>query len=100
MTTPATIPVRIGVASGDLAYNLTWHDWMNLKNLILVSRAITAAAKGRVDSRGAHYRADFPDSGTLETSAFTRVNLQDGTLVTATEPVQFTRVKPGETLLD
>ena len=90
----------IGVASGDLAYNLTWHDWMNLKNLILVSRAITAAAKGRVDSRGAHYRADFPDSGTLETSAFTRVNLQDGTLVTATEPVQFTRVKPGETLLD
>ena len=90
----------IGVASGDLAYNLTWHDWMNLKNLILVSRAITAAAKGRVDSRGAHYRADFPDSGTLETSAFTRVTLQDGTLVTATEPVKFTRVKPGETLLD
>ena len=90
----------IGVASGDLAYNLTWHDWMNLKNLILMSRAITAAAKGRVDSRGAHYRADFPDSGTLETSAFTRVTLQDGTLVTATEPVKFTRVKPGETLLD
>ena len=90
----------IGVASGDLAYTLTWHDWMNLKNLILVSRAITAAAKGRVDSRGAHYRADFPDSGTLETSAFTRVTLQDGTLVTATEPVKFTRVKPGETLLD
>ena len=90
----------IGVASGDLAYNLTWHDWMNLKNLILVSRAITAAAKGRVDSRGAHYRADFPDSGSLETSAFTRVTLQDGTFVTATEPVQFTRVKPGETLLD
>jgi len=90
----------IGVASGDLAYNLTWHDWMNLKNLILVSRAVTAAAKGRVDSRGAHYRADFPDSGTLETSAFTRVTLQDGTLVTATEPVKFTRVKPGETLLD
>ena len=90
----------IGVASGDLAYNLTWHDWMNLKNLILVSRAITAAAKGRVDSRGAHYRADFPDSGTLETSAFIRVTLQDGTLVTAIEPVKFTRVKPGETLLD
>ncbi|MAF96489.1 MAG: succinate dehydrogenase/fumarate reductase flavoprotein subunit [Rhodospirillaceae bacterium] len=90
----------IGVAVGDLAYNLTWHDWMNLKNLILVSRAITAAAKARVDSRGAHYRSDFPDAGALEASAFTRVTLKDGDLETAAEPVKFTRVKPGETLLD
>ena len=90
----------IGVASDNLSYNLTWHDWMNLKNLILVSRSITAAAKARVDSRGAHFRSDFPDPGALETSAFTRVILKDGELETATEPVRFTRVKPGETLLD
>ena len=89
----------IGVDGGDLAYNLTWHDWMNLKNLILVSHAITAAALARDDSRGAHYRADFPETSDLENSAFTRVRLEDGKIETATEPVIFTRVKPGETLL-
>ena len=90
----------IGVAGGDLAMNLTWHDWLNLKNLILVSRAITAAAQAREDSRGAHWRADHPETSDLETSAFTRVRLEAGEMTTSTKPVQFTRVRPGETLLD
>jgi len=90
----------IGVDGGNLAYNLTWHDWMNLKNLILVSRAITAAALARDDSRGAHFRADFPETRNLETSTFTRVRLVGDEMETTAEPVVFTRVKPGETLLD
>ena len=89
----------IGVASLNPAYNLTWHDWLNLKNLILVSGAITAAALAREGSRGAHWRADFPEPGGLDQSAFTRVVFKDGQMETATEPVAFTRVKPGETLL-
>jgi len=28
----------------DRAFNLTWHDWLNLKSLVAVSRAIAAAA--------------------------------------------------------
>ncbi len=89
-----------GVASDDLAYNLTWHDWMNLKNLVLVSRAITAAAMARDDSRGAHFRSDFPETRGLETSAFTRVRWRDGAISVDTEPVRFSRVKPGQSLLD
>ena len=91
---------RLGVAGDDLAMNLTWHDWLNLKNLILVSRAITAAAQARDDSRGAHWRTDHPETGDLDTSAFTRVRLKAGEMTTSTEPVEFTRVRPGETLLD
>lgn len=92
---------RTGITGTDLAYNLTWHDWLNLKNLILVSKAITAAATARDDSRGAHYRADFPDVRDVENSRYTRVALDDaGAIQMSTEPVQFTRVKPGETLLD
>ena len=90
----------IGVDGSNLAFNLTWHDWMNLKNLILVSRAIAAAACARDDSRGAHFRADYSETGNLETSAFTRVRLKNGEIETTTEPVNFTRVKPGETLLE
>ncbi|MDA1089314.1 MAG: FAD-binding protein [Proteobacteria bacterium] len=93
------IGVDGGIGGDNLAYNLTWHDWINLKNLILVSRAITAAALSRDDSRGAHYRADFPETRNLESSAFTRVRIKDGAITTETQPVNFTRVKPGETLL-
>ncbi|MDD9878365.1 MAG: FAD-binding protein [Magnetovibrio sp.] len=92
--------METGVDAKVLAYNLTWHDWMNLKNLILVSRAIVAAAEAREDSRGAHFREDFPEARDIETSWFTKVTLTGDTITAAREPVRFTRVKPGETLLD
>ncbi len=77
------------------AFNLTWHDWMNLKSLTSVSRTIAAAAAARTDSRGAHFRSDFPETSALEHSAFTSVA---GSKVTM-KPVAFTRVKPGQSLL-
>jgi fumarate reductase flavoprotein subunit len=81
--------------SAERAFNLTWHDWLNLKNLVGVSRAITAAAAARRDSRGAHFRSDFPESGALEQSTFT--SIQNG--IVTMKPVAFTRVSPGQTLL-
>jgi fumarate reductase flavoprotein subunit len=77
------------------AFNLTWHDWLNLKSLVAVSRAIATAAAARRDSRGAHFRSDFPECGALEKSAFT--SIQNG--VVSMKPVAFTRVAPGQTLL-
>ena len=54
-----------GLADGDRTFNLTWHDWLNLESLIDVSRVIARAALAREDSRGAHFREDFPrDRGT------------------------------------
>jgi fumarate reductase flavoprotein subunit len=81
---------------GPRAFNLTWHDWLNLGSLLEVSRAITAAALGREDSRGAHFREDFPQTGPLEGSTYTSVS---GDLVIRMKPVAFTRVRPGESLL-
>jgi fumarate reductase flavoprotein subunit len=88
-----------GVESGDLAFNLTWHDWLNLKSLILVSKSIRCAAMAREDSRGAHFRTDFPDVRDLENSRYTCVTWQDGRFAITNKPVVFNRVKPGETLL-
>lgn len=91
--------LELGVAGGNLAFNLTWHDWLNLKSLIDISKVITEAALMRENSRGAHYREDFPDQGDLAGSYFTVARQSSGSLTVSREDVQFTIVKPGETIL-
>lgn len=90
---------RLPPAARERAFNLAWHDWLNLGHLLEVSRAIVCAARARENSRGAHYRADFPDPGVLETSSYTRVRLRPGGPASDPVPVRFTRVYPGESLL-
>jgi fumarate reductase flavoprotein subunit len=88
-----------GVADSNRRYNLTWMDRLNLENLTLVSRAIAAAADYRRDSRGAHFREDFPQASDLAGSRYTSVSLAGDQPVVSTQPVVFTRVQPGQTLL-
>ena len=86
-------------AARDRGFNLAWHDVLNLGNLIAVSRVIVQAAIARENSRGAHFRADFPEPGDLATSTFTRVRDREGALAVDAVPVRFTRVAPGSSLL-
>jgi len=88
-----------GVVDGARAFNAQWHDWLNLKNLISVSQIITEAAISRENSRGAHFREDFPEAGDLERSAYTTIRKSEGEVEIKQEPVTFTRVRPGETIL-
>jgi fumarate reductase flavoprotein subunit len=90
---------QIGVGDIQREYSITWQDWMNLQNLILVSKSVTEAAIARENSRGAHYREDFPEAGSLEESYFTAVNLLNQNLHIENRPVNFSIVKPGETVL-
>ena len=46
--------------SGNREYNPGWHTALDLSNLLLVSEAITRAALERKESRGAHFRDDYP----------------------------------------
>jgi len=87
------------LGDADRAFNLSWHDWLNLKSLVAVSRAIAEAARARRDSRGAHFREDFPQTGPLEDSAYSSVRQRGGRLAIEMKPVAFSRVRPGETLL-
>ena len=88
-----------GLPDADRAFNLTWHDWLNLRSQIVISKVITHAAIARENSRGAHYREDFPDAGDLEKSTFTVVREADGKMSVANEPVVFDIVRPGDTLI-
>jgi succinate dehydrogenase / fumarate reductase flavoprotein subunit len=51
---------RIGVP-GNREYNPGWHTALDLTNLLTVSEAITRAAIERRESRGGHFRDDFPE---------------------------------------
>ena len=88
-----------GIADANRAFSLSWHDWLNLRSLTETSRVVAQAALAREDSRGAHFREDFPAAGALERSAYTSARFGDARLSIAMKPVAFTRVRPGETLL-
>jgi succinate dehydrogenase / fumarate reductase, flavoprotein subunit len=51
---------RVGV-EGNREYNPGWHTALDLTNLLTVSEAVTRAALERKESRGGHFREDFPD---------------------------------------
>jgi succinate dehydrogenase / fumarate reductase flavoprotein subunit len=46
---------------GHLEYNPGWHTAIDLKHLLTISEAITIASIDRKESRGGHFREDFPN---------------------------------------
>ena len=51
---------RVGV-TGNRDFNPGWHTALDLKNLLTVSEAIARGALERKESRGAQFRADYPE---------------------------------------
>jgi succinate dehydrogenase / fumarate reductase flavoprotein subunit len=51
---------RLG-AEGHREYHSGWHTSIDVLNLLVVSEAITLSALSRQESRGGHFREDYPD---------------------------------------
>src|ERR1700732_772106 len=51
---------------GHREYNPGWHTAIDLKHLLTVSEAITRSAIERKESRGGHFRDDFPNKTSAE----------------------------------
>jgi succinate dehydrogenase / fumarate reductase flavoprotein subunit len=66
---------------GHREYNPGWHTAIDLKNLMTVSEAITRSAIERKESRGGHFREDFPnkDAAAGKVNVVVRKN-SDGTM--------------------
>ncbi|MGA0005010.1 MAG: L-aspartate oxidase [Burkholderiaceae bacterium] len=94
---------QVAVPNVNRAFLMAWHDHLNLENLVAMSQVIVTAAQARENSRGAHYREDFPEAGDLMASTYTCVQQSSpgsSSVQVTNRPVRFNRVKPGETLLD
>ena len=85
----------VGVAGGP-SFNIAWQDWLNLTNQVTVARLIAMSAAERQESRGAHFRRDFPvtESGPPYVVRARRVGA--GPSITR-EPVALTRLHPSLT---
>jgi len=46
---------------GNREYNPGWHTALDLRNLLTISEAVARAAIERKESRGGHFREDYPD---------------------------------------
>jgi succinate dehydrogenase / fumarate reductase flavoprotein subunit len=51
---------RAGIA-GNREYNTGWHTALDLDNLLTISEIVTIAGIERKESRGAHFRDDYPE---------------------------------------
>jgi len=83
-----------GVAvRGSGVFNLAWQDWLNLQNQVTTAWLIARSALERTESRGSHYRRDFPQSASEAVAVFAGYAEGAGPKVW-TEPVRYTRLKP------
>jgi fumarate reductase flavoprotein subunit len=80
----------VGVAGGP-AFNVAWQDWLNLTNQVATATLIATSAIERRESRGAHYRRDYPvtDPGV---PYVVRVQRDAGAVRVCREPVALTHM--------
>jgi len=78
---------RVGVG-GHREYNPGWHAALDLNNLLLVSEAVTRSAIERRESRGGHFRDDYPDKDPAHATFNIIVRKQpDGSMVVSRAPI-------------
>jgi succinate dehydrogenase / fumarate reductase flavoprotein subunit/fumarate reductase flavoprotein subunit len=79
-------------AAGRRAFNLTWQQALDMRNMLIASELIARSALMREESRGAHYREDFAKSD--DTNWLKNIYLaRNGVgLKSWTEPVKLTRL--------
>jgi succinate dehydrogenase / fumarate reductase flavoprotein subunit len=57
---------------GNRHYNASWHQAIDMRNMLIVSEAMARAALARKESRGGHAREDFPE---MDKGHFSKVNV-------------------------
>lgn len=84
---------NIGVPGGR-AFNPGWQEALNLENLLTVAKMIVASAALRTESRGSHFRSDFPDRDDEHWLQRVVTRMEGEDVAVTAEPVSMHRLDP------
>jgi fumarate reductase flavoprotein subunit len=86
--------LRTAGVPGHRPLNTVWQDWLNLDSQLTAARLIVVSALARRESRGAHWRRDFPTPAASPPVSVRVAAGADGAPVVSAEPVAMTRARP------
>ncbi|MBE0618078.1 MAG: succinate dehydrogenase/fumarate reductase flavoprotein subunit, partial [Proteobacteria bacterium] len=85
---------RIGLSYRGRRFNMELQEALELENLLDLAEVMVAGALFREESRGAHYREDFPDRNDGRFLAHTLAHRGEDGVRIETKPVTLTRFEP------
>ena len=85
---------RINLSDRTRWSNQTLNFARELENMLVLSRVITLGALARNESRGAHYKPEFPDRDDANWLKTTRAKWVNGDVQLTYEPVDISLIKP------
>jgi succinate dehydrogenase/fumarate reductase flavoprotein subunit len=85
---------RLYVTDDNARYNREWIEALEIENLVTLAEMVTKAALMRAESRGAHYRRDFPKTDNRNWFQNIVIEQKDGNMIFQKSPVVVTTMKP------
>jgi succinate dehydrogenase/fumarate reductase flavoprotein subunit len=79
-------------------FNIEWINAIEFKYTVEAAEIIAKSALMREESRGFHFRRDYPEEDNKNWLKHVVSKFEDGHLITYTVPVDMSRVKPGDSL--
>jgi fumarate reductase (CoM/CoB) subunit A len=84
----------ISTRNKSLSYNKEWIESLEIPNMLLAAEMVTRAALMRNESRGAHFRRDFPKVDNKNWLANIHIAKNGEEMRLWTEPIIITKLKP------
>jgi len=85
---------RVGMMNNHMIYNTELVAYLELQGLLDLAEIIMLGAINRTESRGAHFREDYPQRNDARWLKHTIAGLKDGKVTLGYEPVSITRFPP------
>ncbi|MEW6424315.1 MAG: FAD-binding protein [Bacillota bacterium] len=87
---------RVGIIQKSMLYNNELVEILELENMLTLAEIITLGALRRKESRGSHYRTDYPDRDDVNWLKHTLAFSDGDGICFDYEPVTITRFQPSE----